>query len=1278
MAPRAKPTRTTYGTSAPALTRILQWNCRCLNHRRAELNQRNLDDGDDRPLAFLLQEVNGNKFNLTGYACHTRPTILHKRRGRRRDGQDAAIEARGQAAIYIARYHPHVGIDTSKWCDQEQEVVAVRTELQGTRYLLVSYYARPGQTATNLEWIGQLRRQYPKDQVLIGGDFNAWHTAWDYGNDTKRGTHLLAAMLAEDLQLLNEPGRPTRVGQSPREANTTPDLTWTTRGSRARWRLVDDTMGSDHYPVEIEIPSAKNTTHAKRTDKITYWDDFRSALEELEAPADLPQLMRDIQTAKEEATFEVQVREDAPKPDMHLLNLWQSRLEALQNFRSGGKTPKLRRVLNAATKKAKDYSTQLGLERWRNLCDGFNENMQAPQVWNVLRGMQGNRKTRTAAQNVALHLDETDEQVAVEAGRLFFPQPARKDEDLMLDKNDDAPPPPSPALSAEDDADEYEADRPFTLDELEAAMAESNVRSAPGPDGVTYAALRNLPEKHKRLLLNHVNKVWETASLPLDWKASIVVPIPKAGKPLTEVGNLRPISLTSNICKLAERMLLYRVQWHLETQGRLHHCQVGFRPGMSTQDVMMRIYEDVLKEPSRVQPRTVVGVDVKKAFDTVPHRSVIESARALGVRGRALEFIKNFLRDRTYKVKVGKALGPENRNFIGVPQGAVLSPTLFNMVMARLPEKLERVKDLKFAIYADDITLWSTRGSVGEQERTIQDGLDAVQVFLEEVGMRASSEKTEYVVVLAGKKREANATRNAFHLTLDGQTILRKPSIRILGHLIDEDGKAQTWFEKTRKTCTQLLHLIRRLTNRRWGTREAETRQIVQALIVSRIMYGFVYYNLTKMQKNGLEKINREAIRIITGLPRYTLTEDLYRYGNLNQLVDREDLHKAAQIDRLRASEAGRKLLQEMGYSNEGLAPLPRVLPPWDRIAITDDKPIPKNVGYAHPKRRRAMAELHEMAAQGYRPCTRYVYVDAAKTEDATSVAWYDADTNHTEAHEIHPNMTVKGAELEALLNAAKYSSDTLRDEDEEIHIFTDSRQAFAECKSRHSRSRKVRAIRDVARGLAKKGVKIKISWIPAHTGISGNEKANTAAREKIRHTPVHNAKSREEEDADPRDDDDPDEVSTRAKQERKRHLRVRRNPDDDYIPLPNEYGRKKQVYIRLLQTNTALTPTRRALFNKEKGPSAGKCADCGVPASAEHLIWTCPTYDGPRHVALSSLPPDLRPSSYTEWIHPGHRTPAHRKAVWNSLLSFVAENESLQADVFGNVRSSTDVRRQE
>lgn len=58
--------------------------------------------------------------------------------------------------------------------------------------------------------------------------------------------------------------------------------------------------------------------------------------------------------------------------------------------------------------------------------------------------------------------------------------------------------------------------------------------------------------------------------------------------------------------------------------------------------------------------------------------------------------------------------------------------------------------------FLDDITFWSTTGSVGEQEHTLQCGLDAVQSFLEDVGMTASPEKTEYVVVLSGPQHLAD------------------------------------------------------------------------------------------------------------------------------------------------------------------------------------------------------------------------------------------------------------------------------------------------------------------------------------------------------------------------------------------------------------------------------------------------------------------------------------------------------------------------------------------
>lgn len=86
-------------------------------------------------------------------------------------------------------------------------------------------------------------------------------------------------------------------------------------------------------------------------------------------------------------------------------------------------------------------------------------------------------------------------------------------------------------------------------------------------------------------------------------------------------------------------------------------------------------------------------------------------------------------------------------NSKGVPQGAVISPTLFNMVMAGLPARLRRVTGLGFTIYADDITLWTKGGAMANQEQTMQQGIDEVLEYLQNVGMKASPEKTQFMVV---------------------------------------------------------------------------------------------------------------------------------------------------------------------------------------------------------------------------------------------------------------------------------------------------------------------------------------------------------------------------------------------------------------------------------------------------------------------------------------------------------------------------------------------------
>ncbi|KAG0437869.1 hypothetical protein HPB47_017249 [Ixodes persulcatus] len=107
--------------------------------------------------------------------------------------------------------------------------------------------------------------------------------------------------------------------------------------------------------------------------------------------------------------------------------------------------------------------------------------------------------------------------------------------------------------------------------------------------------------------------------------------------------------------------------------------------------------------------------------------------------------------------------------------------------------------------------------------------------------MTASPEKNEYVMVLSGPQNLADEMRSLYNLTLNKTAIRRDPTVRILGLFINQDGRAGTWLSRVIKEGIQIHHLIRRVTNRKWSTGEKGTRQLVPALLSSKVLYGYNY-----------------------------------------------------------------------------------------------------------------------------------------------------------------------------------------------------------------------------------------------------------------------------------------------------------------------------------------------------------------------------------------------------------------------------------------------------
>ena len=160
---------------------------------------------------------------------------------------------------------------------------------------------------------------------------------------------------------------------------------------------------------------------------------------------------------------------------------------------------------------------------------------------------------------------------------------------------------------------------------------------------------------------------------------TIIVPIPKSGKDTSNLQNYRLIALTSCLCKTMERMINSRLTWYLETNGLITNMQTGFWKRRGTIDHLIRLETFIREAFIRKQHLTAVFFDLEKAYDTTWKYGILWDLYNLGLRGRLPMFIKNLLFERTFRVRVGSTLSNSQHQEGGVPQGSILSVTLFSI-----------------------------------------------------------------------------------------------------------------------------------------------------------------------------------------------------------------------------------------------------------------------------------------------------------------------------------------------------------------------------------------------------------------------------------------------------------------------------------------------------------------------------------------------------------------------------------------------------------------------
>ncbi|KAL8599269.1 hypothetical protein ACOMHN_007984 [Nucella lapillus] len=234
---------------------------------------------------------------------------------------------------------------------------------------------------------------------------------------------------------------------------------------------------------------------------------------------------------------------------------------------------------------------------------------------------------------------------------------------------------------------------------------------------------------------------WTTGNIPKDWKKATVVAIPKNGKPPQQTSSYRPIALTPHLRKVYERVLKNRLDHHLEKNEILPLCHAGFRKGRNCMEHVDRLIEDTKKLSLKGKNKKTVATffDIKKAFDSVWHAKLLNKMGALGITGRMYNFIQTFLDSREITVKVGPSVSRSHILDMGVPQGSVIAPTLFSIMLHDILTTLQpQNKPPTISLFVKDLAIWS---HITNQMPEFQRNIDSIQNYMSDNGFELSAEK---------------------------------------------------------------------------------------------------------------------------------------------------------------------------------------------------------------------------------------------------------------------------------------------------------------------------------------------------------------------------------------------------------------------------------------------------------------------------------------------------------------------------------------------------------
>ena len=394
----------------------------------------------------------------------------------------------------------------------------------------------------------------------------------------------------------------------------------------------------------------------------------------------------------------------------------------------------------------------------------------------------------------------------------------------------------------------------ITKDDIKQAIKEIQNDSAAGPDGIPVIFYKDYADEMAGPLLMLWRHSLDCGDQPDEPILAVITPLHKGG-PKCYAVNYRPVALTNHLTKIFERVLKKAITGYLEENGLMNPTQHGFRSGRSTMTQLLNYYESIMEILIEGHSVDSIYLDFSKAFDKVDHNILLAKLSNLGIGGKIYNWIASFLKNRQQAVRVEGQLSEKVWVRSGVPQGSVLGPLLFLIMMLDITDNIQ---NSNLSSFADDTRLWMRIKNLLDTKK-LQEDLHTLYRWTDANNASFNADKFE------GQSYGINEEQH--YLAPDITQITQNNVLKDLGVHMQEDMTFKQHIKNTVAKGQRMSGWILRTIKSRSAP---HMKILLQQLVVSQMEYCSILWSpRDKEQIDLIESVQAEFTRKIAQYQTY-------------------------------------------------------------------------------------------------------------------------------------------------------------------------------------------------------------------------------------------------------------------------------------------------------------------------------------------------------------------------------------------------------------------------